>query len=79
MEDLSSKGLYQITLGKEKAPTDVDKKAKWDNRNDKAHGLIKMSINPDLRPTFKKLMTPKMLGTILNICLVNSILFKHNS
>jgi hypothetical protein len=41
MEDLlRSKGLYQITLGKEKAPTDADKKAKWDNRNDEARGLI---------------------------------------
>jgi hypothetical protein len=37
MEDLlRSKGLYRITLGKEKSPTDVDKKAKWDNRNDEA-------------------------------------------
>jgi hypothetical protein len=50
MEDLlRSKGLYQITLGKEKAPTDADKKAKWDNRNDEAHGLIRISISPDLR------------------------------
>jgi hypothetical protein len=50
MEDLlRSKGLYQITLGKEKAPTDADKKAKWDNRNDEAHGLIRMSISPNLR------------------------------
>jgi hypothetical protein len=37
MEDLlRSKGLYRITLGKEKEPTDDDKKNKWDNRNDKA-------------------------------------------
>jgi hypothetical protein len=36
MEDLlRSKGLYRITLGKEKEPTDDDKKTKWDNRNDK--------------------------------------------
>jgi hypothetical protein len=50
MEDLlRSKGLYWITLGKEKAPTDDDKKAKWDNRNDKAQGLIRMFISPDLR------------------------------
>jgi hypothetical protein len=50
MEDLlRSKGLYQITLGKEKEPTDVDKKFKWDNRSDEACGLIKMSISPDLR------------------------------
>jgi hypothetical protein len=50
MEDLlRSKGLYWITLGKEKTPTDDDKKSKWDNRNDEAHGLIEMSISPDLR------------------------------
>ena len=50
MEDLlRSKGVYQITLGKETTPTDVDKKSKWDNRNDEACGLIKMFISPDLR------------------------------
>ena len=50
MEDLlRSKGLYRITLGKEKAPTDVDKKDKWYNRNDEARGLIGISISPYLR------------------------------
>jgi hypothetical protein len=50
MEDLlRSKGLYRITMGTETAPTDDDKKAKWDNRNDEARGLIGMSISPDLR------------------------------
>jgi hypothetical protein len=50
MEDLlRSKGLYRITMGKKTAPTDDDKKAKWDNRNDEARGLIGMSISPDLR------------------------------
>ena len=50
MEDLlRSKGLYWITLGKEKAPTDAYKKTKWDNINDEARGLIRMSISPDLR------------------------------
>ena len=50
MEDLlRSKGLYQITMGMETTPTDDDKKAKWDNRNDEACGLIGMSISPDLR------------------------------
>ena len=39
MEDLLSKGLYRITMGKETTPTDVDKKAKWDNRNAEARGL----------------------------------------
>ena len=50
MEDLlRSKGLYKITLGTETAPDDEEKKAKWDNKNDQAHGLIGMSISPDLR------------------------------
>jgi hypothetical protein len=50
MEDLlSSKGMYWITLGKKKEPTDDEKKVKWANRNDEAHGLIRMSISSDLR------------------------------
>jgi hypothetical protein len=50
MKDLlRSKGLYQITLGKETTPTNDDKKSKWDNRNDEARGLIEMSISPYLR------------------------------
>jgi hypothetical protein len=41
MEDLlRSKGLYRITLGKEKEPTDDDKKFKWANRSDEARGLM---------------------------------------
>jgi hypothetical protein len=60
MEDLLiSKGLYQITLGKKKAPTDADKKAKWDNRNDEAHGLIRISISPDLRYHLQDIDEPK--------------------
>jgi hypothetical protein len=43
---LRSKGLYQITLGKEKEPTDDENKFKWDNRNGEARGLIKMFISP---------------------------------
>jgi hypothetical protein len=50
IEDLlRSKGLYHITLGKETTPTDVDKKFKWDDRNDGARGLIEMYISHDLR------------------------------
>jgi hypothetical protein len=50
MEDLlRSKGLYQITLGKETTPTDADKKVKWDNRNDKECGFIRMYVSPNLR------------------------------
>jgi hypothetical protein len=38
MEDLlRSKGLYQITLGKEKKIIDADKKVEWTNMNDESH------------------------------------------
>jgi hypothetical protein len=41
MEDLlRSKGVYRITLGNETTPIDVNKKFKWDNRNDEARELI---------------------------------------
>jgi hypothetical protein len=80
MEDLlRSKGLYQITLGKEKEPTDADKKVKWANRSDEARGLIRMSISPDLRFHLKEIDDPMKLGKRLNLCLVNTILFEHNS
>jgi hypothetical protein len=46
---LRSKSMYQITLGKEKEPISDEKKVKWTNINDKARGLIKMSISHDLR------------------------------
>jgi hypothetical protein len=50
MEDLlRSKGMYQITLGKEKEPTSDEKKVKWDNRNGKERGLIEISVSLDLR------------------------------
>ena len=50
MEDLlRSKGLYRITLGTYSAPNDDENKAKWENKNDQARGLIGMSISPDLR------------------------------
>jgi hypothetical protein len=80
MEDLlRSKSLYQITLENEKEPTDDDKKSKWDNRSEEARGLIRMSISLDLRYHLQEMMTPKKLGTRLNLCLVNSILFEHNN
>jgi hypothetical protein len=50
MEDvLRSKGLYQITLGKELEPVDDEKKVKWANKSDRARGIIRMSISSDLR------------------------------
>jgi hypothetical protein len=59
MEDLlRNKGLYRITLGKEKSPTDDDKKVKWANRSDEARGLIRMSISHDLRFHLKEIDDP---------------------
>ena len=59
MEDLlRSKGLYQITMGKETTATNDDKKAKWDNRNDKARGLIIMSISLNLRFRIQQIDKP---------------------
>jgi hypothetical protein len=71
MEDvLRSKGLYQITLGKEQEPIDDENKVKWANKNDKARELIEMSI------LMKKLMAQIMLEKSLKLCLVNTILFE---
>jgi hypothetical protein len=55
---LRSTGLYQITLGKEEEPTDDEKYVKLINRNDEAHGLIKMSMSPDLRFHLQGLHAP---------------------
>ena len=50
MDDvLWSRGLFRITSGKETEPTDDDKKIKWENRCDEAHGLIGMSISTVLQ------------------------------
>jgi hypothetical protein len=35
-------------LGKEQVPTNAEKKAKWDSKNDKAHKLMRISISPYL-------------------------------
>lgn len=50
MEDLlRSKGIYRIKLRIETDPTnDEAKVAKWDNKIYKSHGLLWMSISPDL-------------------------------
>jgi hypothetical protein len=58
---LRSKGLYWITLGKEKEPIDDENKVKWVNRNDEARGLIEMSISPDLRFHLQEIDDPDSL------------------
>jgi hypothetical protein len=60
MEDLlRSKGLYQITLEKEKEPTDDDKKSKWDNKSDEPCGIIRISISHDLRYHLQEIDDPE--------------------
>ena len=46
---MQSRGLFRITSGKETEPIDDDKKIKWENRCDKARGMIGMLISTDLR------------------------------
>ena len=65
--------MQQITLGREKTPTDADKKAKWDNRNDEARGLIEMSISPDLRFHLQSIDKPKEAWEN-----IESVFRKHN-
>ena len=74
MEDLlRSKGLYRITLGKEKEPTDDNKKFKWANRSDEARGLIRMSISHDLRFHLKEIDDPDEAWEK-----IESVFCKHN-
>jgi hypothetical protein len=74
MEDLlRSKGMYHITLEKEKEPIDVDKKVKWANRSDEARGLIRMSISPDLRFHLQEIDEPDESWEKLE-----SVFGKHN-
>jgi hypothetical protein len=74
MEDLlRSKGLYQITLGKEEEPTDDEKYVKWINRNDEARGLIGMSISLDLRFHLQGLDAPNKSWEKLEV-----VFGKHN-
>jgi hypothetical protein len=46
MEDLlRSKGFYQIILGTKQEPTDDENKFKWENKNEEAHGLIRIHLS----------------------------------
>ena len=65
--------MYQITLGNEKESIDVDKKVKWDNRSDEAHGPIIMSISPHLRFHLQEIDEPNEAWENLE-----SVFGKHN-
>ena len=64
---LRSKGLYKIALWQESKPTDADKKAKWENKQDQAQGLIGMSIAQDLRFHIQEIDSPHEAMKKLNI------------
>ena len=67
MEDvLRSRGLYQITLGKETEPIDDDKKTKSSNKCDEAHGLIGMSILWLMIPHSSNWWSRNNLGKVRN-------------
>ena len=73
MEDvLRSRGLFKITSGKETEPIDDDKKIKWANRCDKAHGCQSLQICDS---TYLELMNLISLGKSWNLCLVNTMKF----
>jgi hypothetical protein len=74
MEDLlRSKGLYRITLEKEKEPIDDEKKVKWDNNHGEARGLIRMSISHVLKFHFQEIDDPDEAWEKLE-----SVFGKHN-
>ena len=58
MDLLRSKGHNRIASGQETKLKDEDKVAKWENGRDQAHGLIGMSISPNLRFHIEELDTP---------------------
>ena len=64
---LRSKGIYRIATRRETKPTDGDKSAKWENKQDQAQGLIGMSIAQDLRFHILEIDTPDAALKNLNI------------
>jgi hypothetical protein len=73
---LRSKGLYLITLGKELEPTNDEKKVKWANKNDEAHGMIEISISLDLRFRLQGSDELDDVWESLKLCFLNTILFE---
>ena len=55
---LICKELYRISPWLESKPIDGDKKAKWENKQDQARGLIGMSIAQDIRFHMKEIESP---------------------
>ena len=55
---LRSKGLYRVTTGSEKEPTQNVEKPKWHNHCDEALGLICLSLSPELLFHLEGIDTP---------------------
>ena len=68
---LRIKEIYSIAIGVETKPSDDDKVAKWENKQDEAQGLIGMSITQDLWFHILEIDTPdealKKLNTVFGI------------
>ena len=64
---LRSKGLYRIATWLETKPSDDDKVAKWENKQDQARRLIGMSTAQDLRFHILEIETPDETLKKLNI------------
>ena len=64
---LRSKGLYRIATIQETKPSDDDKVAKWENKQDQARGWIGMSIAQDIRFHILEIDTPNEALKKLNI------------
>jgi hypothetical protein len=50
--------LYWVTLGTKIALLNALKKARWDDKNDRARGLIRMFISNDLQFHLQGIETP---------------------
>ena len=62
---LRSKEIYKIASRLESKPTDEDKHAKWENKQDQARELIEMSIDQDLRFHIQEIDSPDEAMKIL--------------
>jgi hypothetical protein len=62
---LRGKGLYQIVMATEEEPTSALEKSKYLNHMDEAHGLLCMTISPDLWFHIDACKTPNEIWTTL--------------
>jgi hypothetical protein len=65
LHQLRGRGLYQISMATEEEPTSAVEKSKFFNHMDEAHGLLCMSISPDLWFHIDACKTPNEIWTTL--------------